>query len=138
MSLPDLTIESLVLDESARRKAFPVCKDGIFMGHAGVTVLPRIVADAVIHYTELSSQQHQEFGTVLHDIKQARISCAKFIDAQPDEIALLGPTSLGLSLFANGLPWEAGDEIVCYAGDYPANVYPWMDLQRKGVVIRYL
>jgi selenocysteine lyase/cysteine desulfurase len=51
---------------------------------------------------------------------------------------LLGPTSLGLSLFANGLPWEEGDEVLCYAEDYPANVYPWMDLGRRGVKVRYL
>jgi selenocysteine lyase/cysteine desulfurase len=132
------SIESLVLDESARREAFPVCKRKIFLGHGGVTVLPRAVADAVIQYTAQSSEDHQEFGTVLHDVKQARIAAARLIGAQPDEIALLGPTSLGLSLFANGIPWNAGDEVICYAGDYPANVYPWMDLQRRGVVLRYL
>ena len=133
-----LSIESLVLDEAARREAFPVCKRKIFLGHAGVTVLPRAVADAVIRYTEQSCEDHQEFGSVLHDVKQARRVAAQFIGAQPDEIALLGPTSLGLSLFANGIPWNAGDEVLCYAGDYPANVYPWMDLQRRGVVLRYL
>jgi selenocysteine lyase/cysteine desulfurase len=133
-----LSIESLILDEAARREAFPVSKHKIFFAHAGVTVLPRMVADAVINYTEQSAREPQEFAEILYDIKQARITCARFIGAQPDEIALLGPTSLGLSLFANGIPWDAGDEILCYANDYPANVYPWMDLQRKGVVIRYL
>lgn len=132
------SIESLVLDEAARREAFPVCKRKIFFAHAGVTVLPRLVADAVIRYTGESCLDHQEFGNVLHDIKQARRVAARFIGAQADEIALLGPTSLGLSLFANGLPWNAGDEILCYAGDYPANVYPWMDLRRRGVVLRHL
>jgi len=131
-------IESLVLDETARGAAFPVCKRKIFLAHAGVTVLPAVVADAVINYTRKSCEDHQEFGEVLNDIKQARRVAAEFIGAQPDEIALLGPTSLGLSLFANGLPWNEGDEIICYAGDYPANVYPWMDLQRKGVALRYL
>jgi selenocysteine lyase/cysteine desulfurase len=38
-----------------------------------------------------------------------------------------------LSLVANGLPWQPGDEVVVYLDDYPANVYPWMDLERKGV-----
>lgn len=63
---------------------------------------------------------------------------ADFIGAQADEIALLGPTSLGLSLFANGLEWRDGDELLCYADDYPANVYPWMELARRGVNVRYL
>ena len=75
---------------------------------------------------------------MLRDIRRARQLCAEFIGAAAEEIALLGPTSLGLSLFANGIPWEAGDEVLCYAGDYPANVYPWLDLRRRGVIVRYL
>ncbi len=63
---------------------------------------------------------------------------AEFIGATADEIALLGPTSLGLSLIANGMPWQAGDEVLCYEGDYPANVYPWIELRRRGVVVRFL
>src|SRR6185295_1862351 len=78
------------------------------------------------------------FGDVLRDVKQARRVCADFIGAGADEVALLGPTSLGLSLFANGIPWREGDEVLCYHGDYPANVYPWIELRRRGVIVRYL
>jgi selenocysteine lyase/cysteine desulfurase len=131
-------ITSLVLDEAARREAFPVCRSQIFLGHAGVTVLPRVVADAIIDYTRQCCEHHQEFGPVLARVNEARRVCADFIGAHPDEIALLGPTSLGLSLFANGLPWNEGDELLCYADDYPANVYPWMELARRGVKVRYL
>jgi len=131
-------ITSQVLDEAERRDAFPVCREQIFMGHAGVTVLPSKVAYAMTSYIRRSCEQHQEFGEVLADINQARKVSADFIGAGADEIALLGPTSLGLSLFANGLPWRERDEILCYADDYPANVYPWMDLARRGVTVRYL
>jgi selenocysteine lyase/cysteine desulfurase len=131
-------ISSLVLDETARLEAFPVCRNQVFMGHAGVTALPRAVADAVIDYTRQSCENHQEFGEVLARVNQARRVCADFIGAHADEIALLGPTALGLSLVANGIPWQAGDELICYADDYPANVYPWMELARRGVVVRYL
>ena len=129
---------ALVLDEAARREAFPACRAQIFLGHAGVTVLPRAVADAMIGYIRGSCERHQEFGEVLARVNEARGVSAAFIGAHPDEIALLGPTSLGLSLFANGLPWREGDELLCYADDYPANVYPWMELARRGVTVRYL
>lgn len=127
-----------VLEEAARREAFPVCKNSVFLAHAAVTVLPRAVAEASIRYTRASCEAHQEFGDVLRDVDATREAAARFIGADAAEIALLGPTSLGLSLFANGIPWREGDEILCYAEDYPANVYPWMDLARRGVVIRYL
>ncbi|MEM1295790.1 MAG: aminotransferase class V-fold PLP-dependent enzyme [Verrucomicrobiota bacterium] len=125
-------------DESTRLDAFPVARKKIFLGHAGVTALPRCVAEAVIDYTNTSSENDQEFGDVLRRVSDTRRVCAEMIGAKSNEIALLGPTSLGLSLFANGLPWEAGDEIICYLDDYPANVYPWKDLERHGVKIVYL
>ncbi len=124
--------------EAQRRELFPVCQDKIFFAHAGVNALPARVAEAICNYTMQSARQPQEFGEILRDIKRVRRASAEFIGAQPEEIALLGPTSLGLSLFANGLPWKEGDEVLCYHGDYPANVYPWIELRRRGVVVRYL
>ncbi|HEY3897874.1 MAG TPA: aminotransferase class V-fold PLP-dependent enzyme [Chthoniobacter sp.] len=129
---------NLFPDEAQRCALFPICRDKIFLAHAGVTALPGFVADRVCDYTRQSAENAQEFGEVLREVKDARQACAKFIGAQPDEIALLGPTSLGLSLFANGIDWKPGDEVLCYHGDYPANVYPWIDLRRRGVTVRYL
>lgn len=125
-------------DEALRRTEFPVVRDKLFFAHAAVTALPRVVADAVIDYTRQSAENPQEFAEVLRTIKEARKSCADLIGAQPNEIALLGPTSLGLSLIANGMPWQPGDEILCYRGDYPANIYPWLEAERRGAVLRYL
>ena len=121
-------------DEAERRREFPVVENGIFLGHAGVTILPRRAADAMKAHAEASCHKHQEFGEVLRDVARTRSLCAKLIGAHADEIALLGPTSLGLSLFANGLDWQAGDEVVYYGDDYPANVYPWTALAYRGVV----
>lgn len=138
MSDPYPDFERLVGDEAVRREEFPVAARRVFLAHAGVTVLPRRVAAAMQGYIERSALDHQEFGDVLRDVARTRVVCAEWIGAQPDEIALLGPTSLGLSLFANGIDWRAGDEVVCYHDDYPANVYPWMDLARKGVKVVYV
>src|SRR5437588_8557214 len=120
--MPNATasIESLVLDETARREAFPVCRSKAFFAHAGVTVLPKVAADAMTDYIRQSCEDHQESGAVWRDVADTRGVCARLIGAQADEIALLGPTSLGLSLFANGLPWREGDELLCYRDDYPA------------------
>lgn len=125
-------------DEAERQRLFPVCRRLKFLAHAAVTPLPACVHDAMARHLQLSAEGPQEFAEVLQDIKQTRRLSAEFIGASPEEIALLGPTSLGLSLFANGIPWEPGDEVVCYVGDYPANVYPWLDLRRRGVVVKLL
>ncbi len=129
---------SLFASDAERRAAFPIAEKTIFLAHAGVTILPRCAADAMQAHAEASCSQHQEFGDVLRDVSRARMTCAAAIGGNADEVALLGPTSLGLSLFANGLDWAPGDELVCYGDDYPSNVYPWTALAGRGVVIRRL
>lgn len=120
--------------EDARREEFPVCAQGVFLAHAAVTVLPRCAARAIQAHAEASCVRHQEFGDVLRQVSESRSLCARLIGARASEIALLGPTSLGLSLFANGLDWRPGDEVLFYGDDYPANVYPWAALADRGVV----
>lgn len=129
---------SLFSSEAERLDEFPVARKRIFLAHAGVTILPRRAANAMCAHATASCEQHQEFGDVLRDVNRTRTVCANLIGAGADEIALLGPTSLGLSLFANGLDWNPGDELVFYGDDYPANVYPWTALERHGVILRRL
>jgi selenocysteine lyase/cysteine desulfurase len=129
---------NLYPDENQRHTLFPVCANKVFMAHAAVTVLPRGVADAIQRSAEEGAQSHQENEQTWRDVKATRVVAAKLVNADADEIALLGPTALGLSLFANGLTWSEGDEVVCYPDDYPANVYPWLELERKGVVVKRL
>ncbi len=131
-------LEDLLADESRRLAEFPIARDHVFMAHAGVTILPRRAVKAMQDYLEGSCVAHQEFPAAWRAMNETRALAARLIGARPGEIALLGPTSLGLSLVANGLDWQAGDEVVCYADDYPANVYPWLELRRQGVVVRYL
>lgn len=129
---------SFFSSEAERLEQFPVAQDSIFMAHAGVTILPRRVARAMQEYLEQSSLRMQEYPEAWRAVNETRSVAAKLIGAKASEIALLGPTSVGLSLVANGLAWKPGDEVVCYLDDYPANVYPWTDLERHGVVVRLL
>jgi cysteine desulfurase/selenocysteine lyase len=131
-------LQELIDNEERRRDAFPICRKKIFMAHAAVTALPRVVADAVIRFTEESASNFENFAALLKSIQETRASAANLIGSSPEEIALIGPTSLGLSLFANGIDWRPGDEVICYLDDYPANVYPWLNLRSRGVTIRLL
>ncbi|MDX2227506.1 MAG: aminotransferase class V-fold PLP-dependent enzyme [Verrucomicrobiae bacterium] len=130
------SLDELLASETLRHREFPVTKEKIFLAHAGVTALPRTVAEAVTELAVHGTRGNQEMDRLWPILARARLAAATLIDAHPDEIALLGPTSLGLSLIANGLEWNPGDELVCYADDYPANVYPWAALESRGVVVQ--
>ena len=74
----------------------------------------------------------------MHRIADARGRGPRLLHCQPEEVSLVGPTSLGLSLVAAGLEFRRGDNILIYHDDYPSNVYPWMALAAKGVQVRLL
>lgn len=128
-----MTIDELLNDETVRVIAFPVAGERIFMGHAGVAPIPQVAADAIAAWGTQAAMGNQENAQSNKLVWETREAAAKLIGARPEEIALLGPTSLGLSLVARGLPWQPGDEVVYYAEDYPANVYPWSSLVEFGV-----
>ena len=135
-----MNLPALLADEAARQREFPVCAQKIFFAHASVTAVPWVAAEAQIAYARASTiSGPDDYVQALRQIRAARETCAQMLPgATPEEIALLGPTSLGLSLFAGGLDWQPGDEVLYYGDDYPANVYPWTDLARRGVVPRAL
>jgi selenocysteine lyase/cysteine desulfurase len=55
------------------------------------------------------------------------------IGASADEIALGSNTSFGINIAAHCLPLERGSTVVVSDREFPANVYPWMGLERDGV-----
>ena len=132
-----MTLNDILTNEELRRHEFPVARDRIFLGHAGVCPLPRRVADAISECARQGTLGDQE-AFALHRLDEARKLAAQLLKCQTDEVALVGPTSLGLSLIASGLNFRKGDNILIYHDDYPSNVYPWMALAQKGVQVRLL
>lgn len=128
-----MTVDQLINDEPLRREQFPVVAERIFMAHAGVCPLPKVAVDAIAEFCARGSVMAQENAWTNGQIVRARQVAARLIGAEADEITLLGPTALGLSLVANGFPWKSGDEVVFNPDDYPSNVYPWVHLRDRGV-----
>ncbi len=126
-------IAQLAADEALRRREFPICARKIYCAHAADAPLPRRVADAMRNSIERASTDARQYEVELAAIAETREVVARLLGAQVDEISFTGPTSSGLNFIANGLDWEKGDEVVCYLDDYPANVYPWLALERHGV-----
>jgi selenocysteine lyase/cysteine desulfurase len=133
-----MNVIDILNDENRRRQEFPVCERSVFLAHAGVSPLPCRVADAIQQYVEAASRGDQEDALPERIVAETRQRAAKLIEANPDEIAFVGSTSMGLAMVAAGLDWRAGDAVICYRADYPANVYPWMDLESRGVEVRFV
>src|SRR5436309_14105512 len=98
-----MTLPEILSSEPLRQHEFPVTRDKIFLAHAGVCPLPRRVAEAVRDYAALGTQNDQEEIFPGARFAAVRQLAARLLDAQAEEIAFVGPTSLALSFIASGL-----------------------------------
>ena len=132
MNLPELQ-----QDEALRCREFPVSGDKVYLAHAGVSPVPACVGRAVASAVSAAARDDQEEGlsTLL---RQTRARASELLGADPGEVALIGPTTTGISAVAAGLDWQAGDEVLIYQDDFPVNVYPWQALESRGVTVRRL
>lgn len=133
-----MTLTEILSDEELRRREFPVTRDKIFLGHAGVCPLPRRVSEAIADYAREAGTGDQEKFVYPGILDEGRKTAARLLDCTPEEVAFVGPTSLALSFVASGLKFRKGDNILIYFDDYPSNVYPWMALAEQGVQVRLL
>ncbi len=134
MSIPPTTIQST---RTHLRAQMPVARKWAYWDHAAVAPLSAPAQTAVQNWL---TQATEEGDTVWLDwarqLQATRASAARLLGAEVDEIALVPNTTAGINLLAEGFPWQAGDNVVTLADEFPSNLYPWMHLERQGVTTR--
>jgi len=115
--------------ESLRRTEFPwtLAGDSIYLNNASTGPLPARTVAVLDEWSRLRSNpaqitQERQFGA----LARGRELLARLIGCDAGEIALATNTSYGINLAAWSLPLEAGDVVLAPDGEFPANVYPWM------------
>jgi selenocysteine lyase/cysteine desulfurase len=121
------------------RGDFPVTRHLVYLNHAAVAPLPAPVAAAQIWL----AQDARDWGSFHYDkwlqaYENIRIYSAKLIAAHRDEIAVVKNTSEGIATIALGIDWKPGDRVVAFRQEFPANYYPWLRLEARGVEVRWL
>ena len=110
----------------------------IHLNHAAVAPWPRKTVQTVKSFADENgsrgSGRYMQWVALETELRQR---LAQLINAPSyDEIALLKSTSEGLSVIAYGLDWNAGDNIVIAAEEFPSNRIVWQSLQSQGVEVR--
>ncbi|MFQ5462252.1 MAG: aminotransferase class V-fold PLP-dependent enzyme [Phycisphaerae bacterium] len=123
-------------DFDALRGSFPITENYNFLNHAAASPLSKPAADAARAYLNHAEASAYLRGGFFKRVERVRGLAASLIGANPDEIAFTKGTSEGLSLVANGLTWQSGDNVVIANTEFPANVYPWQALRPQGIEVR--
>lgn len=125
--------------QKLRTEEFPHSLHQYYFNTASIALLPvcaqaqmnrasqRLMDDPFAYWRDEVMPMMAEMGQTI-----ARLIHA----AKPEEITAITSTSYGLNALAQSIPWQPGDNVVLCDVEFPANVYPWMSLERDGVQAR--
>ncbi len=121
------------------KEGFPDQGRVVFLDHAAVSPLTRRAKSKVQEFLEQAVDPAKiDCAEFMRQVESARESCGQLIGANADSVAFVRSTSHGISIVASGLKWKPGDNIVTYNQEFPANIYPWLNLVRQGVEVRMI
>lgn len=121
---------------------FPSKKSSIQFNHAAVCPLPARAAAALAVYAgNLSSRGGLDWRDWPKKADEVRGLAARLIGADESvggagSISIVPNTTWGLDIVAQGLDFSPGDTVVTTASEFPANLAPWIALEKKGVSVR--
>ncbi len=123
----------------ALRRRFPHTQTQIYLNHAATGPLSHPAAEAVQRYLRQRLRGPiDHFEALMSVIEETRQLVATLLGTRAERIAFTANTSSALGLLTQGIDWRPGDRIAIPACEFPANVYPFLNLQRRGVVIDWI
>jgi selenocysteine lyase/cysteine desulfurase len=125
------------MDWQRLRDEFPVTRRWAFFDHAAVSPLPARARRALEEWAaDLAENGPVHHARWMQRVEQVRALAGRLLNADPEDVAFVKNTSEGIGIVAEGLDWRPGDNVVTAEEEYPANVYPWLNLAGRGVEVR--
>ena len=122
------------------RNLFPHIQRGItYLNHAATGPFSKRLLETMNEYLREKSENNiDDYPAFVKKIEETKTLLAKFISSVPERIAFVDNTTNGLNVLAQGLKWKKGDEIILNDVEFPANIYPFMNLEKYGVEIKFV
>jgi selenocysteine lyase/cysteine desulfurase len=118
---------------------YPRTGDGIFLNSAAQGILPRRTLDAMARFEAERAYPNRIDDAILLDVETTcRERVARLVGATPGLVGLAVNTSEGINVASLHLPLSRGERVLVARGEFPANVYPWLSLGRRGVETVFL
>lgn len=128
----------MTLDTAALRQHFPMTSEWNYVNHATHGPLPTATSEAICNLAKAwyspADLDHGENDRTTDAVRQM---IAGLINARPENIAFTGSLAESMSLAAAGLDWQPGDNCVIPEHEFPSVVYPFLNLERQGVNVRF-
>jgi cysteine desulfurase/selenocysteine lyase len=108
------------------RSLFPALNARAYLAHAAVSPPSSLVLAAVSRCLESYAQQGLQAALEhLQHKSGVRALAAQLLGCEPRQLAFVQSTSAGVTMIARSIPFVAGERIITFDGEFPANVTPW-------------
>ena len=126
-----------MIDNHRWQAEFPQANGLCYLNHAAVAPWPKRAADAVSAFASENLQQGaQDYPRWSRTERTLRDQLRTLLNApHSDDIALVKNTSEALSFVAQGVDWQAGDQVIISNQEFPSNRLPWEALAERGVEV---
>ncbi len=141
IGLDSLALDTVqAVDFASLRKHYLLDPDVVFLNHASIGTIPKVVFDAHSSYLQLCERNPWAYmwgGEWDAPREQVRQQCADFLHCEASEIALTHNTTEVFNVLAQGLPLLPGDEVLFSSLNHPgASVAFELMAQRRGFTVR--
>lgn len=127
------------LDVAALRAEFPVTQEWAYLNHAAIGPFPTRTVRAIQAFTELFANTPAFLRSDREDTSaEVAGMIGRLAGAAPEMVAFVPSLADGMNLFANGIDWHSGDNVLIPVNEFPSVVYPFLNLGYKGVEVRFV
>ena len=122
------------------RSYFPHLKNGIiYFNHASTAPINTLMKNRIDEFLkERSDYALDDYWAFKAVADETKSMLGKMINCSGERIAFLDNTTNGIIWLAQGIDWKSGDRIILNDVEFPANVYPFLQLKEKGVEIDFI
>ncbi len=114
------------------RAQFHLNPDTIYLNNGTLGLCPKPVTQAVYDgYVYLAETGSEGRSRLWDEVEASRKTAARFLGADEREMALTRNATQGLSVIANGIRMEPGDEMLMTTDEHIAGIQPWTRRARR-------
>lgn len=113
------------------RSLYPHLEASAYLAYAATAPVSSLVKAAVNRVLDsYAAQGNVAFFAWLEQRERLREKLGRLVGSPATDIALTSGTTRGVSDLALCLPWQAGERVVLFEREFPANVSPWQNAAR--------
>jgi len=123
---------------SELRSHFPILQEKTYLYNCSQGALSDAVEAGMRQYAESWRTSSDPWAEWVGAYEALRVDFARFINAQPDEVAIVTSASAGINPIANALSFDHRNKVVMSEYEFPTMGHIWLAQRPRGAQVQFL